>query len=473
MRNIYGDTRILDKNALIKYSLTEDILMENAALALEKEVRHQLKDIRNSGRLQVLIITGCGNNGGDGMALARRLAGTVDSKVLTAETPLSPQCILQQKRALAAGVIFTDRFEDADIIVDCLYGSGFHKPLSTAAGTLIEKANSSDSIRIACDIPSGIDRNGEIDSTAFMADCTVTMGALKMQLFGDRGKDFTGKIKTADLGISRQLFEDDMQPDAFMLEKSDLKLPVRESQNTNKGTYGHAAIAIGEKTGAAVIAGTAAFAFGAGLVTLVCQNGMLPDNIPFHLMSSNRFPDNTTAIAVGMGLGTPSLELLEWLETHNETPAVFDADLFRFYDIEKLIKSRKNLVMTPHPKEFASLLELCRMGTYTVNQIQEQRFKLAREFCMAHPDTVLVLKGANTIIGLNDELYINPLGCGCLSKGGSGDVLAGLIASLLAQGWNPFQAAIHGSLAHAMASRKIRCSYGMDPFELIEKVKKL
>ena len=256
-----------------------------------------------------------------------------------------------------------------------------------------------------------------------------------------------------------------------LLQESDLHLPIRVVQNANKGSFGHVSVVMGEKPGAGIIAASAAFAFGAGLVTLVCPGR--PVCCPYELMDSPVPPAATNALALGMGLGVPSAVALAWLDAHPDVACVLDADILKYKGIKELILRRKKVVLTPHPKEFATLLGLCGLGEYDVPYIAEHRFELARRFCATFPQAVLILKGANCLIAQGVKVSVNTLGSSCLAKGGSGDVLAGLVAALLAQGYGAYDAAVSGSLAHALASRRVKCSYGMTPFELIEHVKEL
>ena len=256
-----------------------------------------------------------------------------------------------------------------------------------------------------------------------------------------------------------------------LLQESDIKLPTRVVQNVNKGSFGHVSVVMGEKPGAGIIAATAAFAFGAGLVTLVCPGR--PVCCPYELMDSPVPPAATNALALGMGLGVPSAGALAWLDAHPDVACVLDADILKYKGIKELILRREKVVLTPHPKEFATLLSLCGLGEYDVPYIAEHRFELVRRFCASFPQAVLILKGANSLIAQGVKVSVNTLGSSCLAKGGSGDVLAGLVAALLAQGYAAYDAAVSGSLAHALASRRVKCSYGMTPFELIEKVKEL
>ncbi len=537
MQNVYTDTRTLDRAAVSRFGLTEDILMENAACALENEViRAAVSECR------VLIAAGGGDNGGDGWALARRLNGRTVAgfacsvAVLEVVAPKSQACMRQAERARSAGVPVirtfsrTDFIKNYHVIVDCIFGSGFHGSLSAQIEKLIAALNKADCFKIACDIPSGIDSKGA-GTSAFRADVTVCMGALKTALFSDFAKNHTGKIITAPLGIPSSLFEsgekseknaeaaepaqisaaaEPVEPAAFLLEASDMRLPERFLPSVHKGDFGHAAVYTGEKPGAGIIAACAAFRCGAGLVSLVSstgqsapavkagQNALPPYAIPPYLMQSSSLPEKVSAVAAGMGFGRNdaqgaaerctkerrAAELFALLSEKRKLSCVLDADLFYCAEIKQVLKARPSgLVLTPHPKEFQSLLLLCGLGSVSVEQIAENRLELVKDFCSVHPGAVLLLKGANMTIGYcpekggkqkggKAEVYINTFGMPCLAKGGSGDVLAGLVCAFLAQKYEPLDAAIQGSLLLAASSRLQKSSYASTPFTLIQSLEK-
>jgi hydroxyethylthiazole kinase-like uncharacterized protein yjeF len=149
---------------------------------------------------------------------------------------------------------------------------------------------------------------------------------------------------------------------------------------------------------------------------------------------------------------------------------VIDADMFYKEEIVKFLD--KKVVLTPHPKEFASLLKILGIGEYSVKDIQNRRFELAEKFSEKYPNVVLILKGANKIIAYNKKLFIDPNGSVALAKGGSGDILSGLIGSLLAQGWHPLKAAIHASLAHSIAGH-YEPNFALTPTKLVKNLEKL
>lgn len=451
MKRVFKEVKSLDKKCYEKYSMSEDLLMEHAAIGLYNAIPKEAKEI--------LIVSGSGNNGADGIALARLLQG---EKVVKLYLPLgvkSDMAKLQLTRAKAVGVEIVEDISDSDVVVDAIFGSGLNKELSPKISEIVEKLNGMSGYKISCDIPTAM---------KFKADITVTMGAIKESLFLDSSKDYVGEIVVANLGVAAKLYEDETK--TYLLEESDLKLPTRELQDTNKGTFGHLAVIAGKKPGAAILCAKAGFAFGSGLVTVVENENY---QIPYEIMNSSTLPENITAICLGMGLGNmyDREYLLSFLSLEDK-PVVVDADMFYREMLARVLEYKKELVLTPHPKEFCSLLKLTGIADIEVEELQKRRFDYVREFCHKYSDVVLVLKGANTIIAQDKDLYIQPLGSSTLSKGGSGDVLAGLIGSLLAQGKSPLQSAINGSLAHAMSLKNFcKNSYALTPEDLIEGVR--
>ena len=357
--------------------------------------------------------------------------------------------------------ILRDEITSADCIIDGIFGSGLNKPVSAEICEILSLANSAKSLKIAVDIPSGIDKNGRILGGAFCADLTIAMGALKLALFSDGAKDYVGRIKVANLGISRQNFEE--RSEYFLLQKSDLKLPLRRKQNTNKGDFGHTYVVSGQMSGAAQMAALAAHAIGSGLVSVVSEG---PLNLSPILMQKSSF-DAARVVVCGCGLGERKIDLAAL----RDKSCVIDADLCYKREILSLLNANSNLILTPHPKEFCSLLKIAGIADISVRELQERRFELAQAWSDKFSG-VLVLKGANTLIAQAGIIYVCDKGSAALAKGGSGDVLAGLIGGLLAQGYSPLQASICGVLAHSLAARAFaKNSYALNPLDLIEEVK--
>lgn len=463
MRYVYEETNSLDERCYKTFGLTPEILMEHAGIALARSVKKKL-----TCKKSALFVCGMGNNGADGIVAARLLHGAYNVSIYLPYALKSELAKRQLERAKKVGVPILNELVNADVYVDALFGAGLNRPLDAFTCKLLETLNAKQGYKIACDIPSGILSDLTLSSVVFQAHETVTMGALKLGLLHDNVKDLIGKIKVASLGVSRNQYE---TPSAtFLLRKSDLKLPIRIKKNTNKGTFGHVAIVQGTKEGAARLAGMGAFHFGAGLVTLM---GEKPKKLPIYLMNSETLPKNSSVIVAGMGLEMPFDALaLRSLLLSNPLPLVIDASLSHHPLLCDIIASQKPLVLTPHPKEFSAILELTCKEKISVEAIQANRFKHARRFSLAFPHVVLILKGANTIIAHNGELFINTYGTQALAKGGSGDVLAGMIGALLAQGYTPKDAAINASLAHALVSQKFTCNnFALTPMDICKGLK--
>lgn len=468
MQKLFQETLTLDYLAREKYDLSEDIMMENAASSIVQLIKslvlQQLLPQKEGRKLKLMVFCGAGNNGADGYAVARMLQETVEVvtyEVFSVKTDLAK---MQKSRAQKVGVTCVTMTEetfgeivwDADIYLDAILGASQKGDLSTELRALIDQMNRVKGIKIACDLPTGI------YSQSFKADFTVTMGALKTVLFQDFSKDFVGEIIVADLGISRDLYEN--ETNIFLLEAQDLKLPFRSRHDSHKGSYGFVSVFKGEQSGASILSAKAAMCFGAGITALIGVGEK-----PIDIMQMSELSSKTTAVAVGMGLGCREVHLQELMPY----PLVIDADLLGKREILSLLKDKEDCVITPHPQEFRQLLALAEMGDYSIAEVQSDRFGLAQRFSEIFK-SVLVLKGANTIIAHRGVLYVSTLGKNHLAKGGSGDVLAGMIAALLAQGYSALEAAIHAVLAHAMASNQLNINdYAMTPLDLIEALKHL
>ena len=465
MQKVFDEVGSLDRRCFDEFELSEAILMEHAAQGMSTYIRKKFP--KNS---KVLVVCGSGNNGADGIALARLLYKDYDVHWFMLNAPKSPMSILQHKIAHSVGMRTTLDLNECDVLVDALFGTGFNGELDYEAKAVMQTINKRHAYKISCDIPSGLLRSGKCDKYIFKADTTLTMGALKKAMFSDQAKEYVGHIKVLDLGISRKIYETSTK--WHLLDLEDLELPNRDKKNTHKGTYGHLAVISGEKTGASVVSGLAALNFGTGLATLVSKR---KDNVhlPYSLMSSQKLPATMSALACGMGLGDAfsSKELMQFLSA--DVPMLIDADLCHMPIITEILQ-KKNVVITPHPKEFVSILKATGLAEVSVEELQNNRFEYSEMFCKAYPNVTLVLKGANVIIGKGEDYFINPHGTSVLAKGGSGDVLSGLIGALLAQGEEPLSAAMNGSLAHTLLAKNYNgADFSMTPDNLIEGISRL
>lgn len=460
MQNLYLNVSPLDQRCVTKFAMSEEVMMEHAAIAMAQLIRS-----RFTPDSSILVVCGSGNNGADGLALARLLNGDYRVSVHLPFGASSPLAHLQRDRVEALGLKHSSIDGAYDVIVDALFGSGLNRPLGPTAIEVLVSIKQMSGFKIACDVPSGLYQDGTFDEHVFHADITLTMGSLKRGLFSDAAKEIVGEIQVSDLGINRRTYE---TPSSWqLLEQNDLSLPYRIHTSTNKGSYGHLAVVCGEKIGASIIAASAALRFGTGLVSLISNENV---TIPYELMQSHSLPSSATAIALGMGLGVEFCDDELTCLLDNTLPLVLDADIF-YHPLFCKLLAREQIVLTPHPKEFVQILRVCGIADIDVTALQKNRFAYVEQFCAAYPNTVLVLKGANVIIAQKEHFYINPLGTVALAKGGSGDVLSGLIGALLAQGNTPLEAALQGSLAHTLAAQKFdKNNYALTPFDLIERI---
>ena len=454
MQNLFHEVASLDARCYEKFGLSEDILMEHAAEGMAAYIRKKFP--KNS---TITVVVGSGNNGADGIALARLLHGDYEVSLYHVKVPKSPMAQLQKKRADAVGVPTTNKITECDVLIDAIVGTGFTGEFTKEIANTLNFMNEIKGYKIACDVPSGF---------KFYADATLTMGALKTSLFEDAAKDCVGEIQVIDLGVSRKMYE--QSSPMQLLEFTDMELPKRKIQNSHKGNYGHLAVLSGEKTGASILCAEAAFRLGTALVTLISNENIFK---PYQIMQSHQLPPTTSAIALGMGLGVEfsNSELESFLD--NNLPLVLDADIF-YHPLFLKFLQRENVILTPHPKEFCQILKVCNLADIDVNTLQKDRLKYVQLFSARYKNVVLVLKGANVLICQDKELFINPYGSNVLAKGGSGDVLAGLIASLLSQGYSTLQSAINGSLIHTkLAQNYSGADFSLTPNDLIEGIGKL
>ncbi|MEA1983092.1 MAG: NAD(P)H-hydrate epimerase [Campylobacterota bacterium] len=463
MQKLFDEVGSLDKRCYDEFSLSEDILMEHAADGMADYIRSKFaKDSK------ILVVCGNGNNGADGIVLSRLLVGDYDVHIFYVKELKSDMAKLQQKRAHAVGVKTTIYLNECDVVVDAVFGTGFKGELDYEEKAVLQTINNLNAYKIACDVPSGLKRSGECDENIFVANVSLTMGALKKSMYADNAKEFVGEIVVLDLGVPRHIYE---TPSNWnLLDLEDLELPHRNQKDSHKGSYGHLALANGDKLGASTLSAKSALRFGTGLVTLVGNKNI---NIPNTIMHSPTLPKNTTALALGMGLGDGlSLKELD-LFLDNDLPLIADADIFHMSILDKILL-REDLVLTPHPKEFVALLKHTGLADIDIKELQKHRFKYSELFCANYPNATLVLKGANVIIGKDKEFFINPHGTSVLSKGGTGDILSGLVASLLAQGKTPLDAAKNASLAHTkLALNYTGADFSLTPDDLIDGIGKL
>ena len=436
MRPIYQDMKKCEADYKRQWGISEDILMDRAGYALFDEIRRSVKQEQ-----KIIVVAGPGNNGGDGSVLAFYLKMHRWRVFLyypfDLRTNLSK---INRKKCEALGVPILSSFEDTDVCVDCLFGVGFKKERYNAeCAVLIREMNEKSQVMIACDVPTAL---GEKEG--IWADITVSLLADKWELMKSSVKDQVGDMKIHTLGLDPTLCQE--KPVAYLLELSDHRPPIRSQKNVHKGHFGHVVCVQGEKRGAAMMAARSALRYGAGLVTCLGKCYGKDDEVMF----SEKWPDKARVCAVGMGLGKKDLRfLLKDLED-KEISFVLDADILYSPQFIDIIERGYPVVLTPHIKEAYEHLKV--WGDQETSSEEFSLVERMREKSKFYPHVTWVLKGANMFIIQNDICYVSRDGGAQLSQAGSGDILVGLIASLLAQKLSPLEAAKQGVLTLIKAS---------------------
>ena len=436
---------------------------------------------------KIAVLCGKGNNGGDGFCLAYYLYGMgADVTVITPFGKPETEDAKYYYKELSF-VKITDSFEEHcryDIIIDSLYGIGYTARENKAFDGLIERVNEYNAIKIAIDIPSGVHADSsKVANTAFMADFTVTFIALKPCFVLPSGSDYCGETVVADIGV---------KPADISYEIIEKPVFKKRLHNSHKGNYGTALIIAGSygMAGAAILATKASLRSGLGIAKcLVCEGIYAPftTSVPEAVcvpckqtengiidtknLDVNRLAENCSAILIGCGLGKGEeiREILIEALSQDKLPVIIDADGINALasSIDILKKSKAPVILTPHPGEMA------RLTGKTVKEIEENRIITAKEFSLEYGCT-LVLKGANTIVASDKgEIFFNITGNSGMATGGSGDVLSGIIVSLLAQGYDPLFSAksavyLHGSAADRAILKKSR--HALLPSDIIEEL---
>ena len=459
------EMQAIDAYTMDKIGIPSAVLMERAALSVVEEIERL-----NVSHGRVLIVVEGGNNGGDGLAIGRILLERgykVDIYYIGGFEKVSQGFQQQWSILHHMGVRFRKTIPNKEyaVIVDGIFGVGLSREVQGVQKKAIEAMNHMGAIKVAIDIPSGIDATtGEVLGTAFYADYTVTFGLKKLGMFFLDGIDACGTVICKPIGFPAQAVAH-VKPMIYAYDNSDLdKLPKRVN-NSNKGTYGRVAVIAGSKnmSGAAFLCSKAAYSTGAGLVKIYTHESnrtILQSQLPEAVMMTYDDYEGAlaciedalqwaTVIVVGPGLGvdTVSERMLYELLMNAEVPMVVDADALNILsnNIELLRTSSVQIIMTPHMKEMSRLIQR------PVEEIAKNRFAIAREFAKKMQVT-LVLKDAKSIAtNGGQQTYMNLAGNNGMSTGGSGDVLAGIIAGMLAGGLTLADAARMGTYVHCRA----------------------
>ncbi|WP_333654339.1 NAD(P)H-hydrate dehydratase [Dissulfurispira sp.] len=477
------EMREIDRITIEDYGIPGLVLMERAGLAVASKVREFYPDKK------VLVLCGGGNNGGDGLVAARNLHNRgFDVKVFLAVEPkkLSSDALVQYKIARKFGLstmplneLLTHLITHHCLIVDAIFGTGLSRPVKGSLAEVFSLINDSDIPVVAVDIPSGISSDtGEVLGEAIKADFTVTFGLPKRGHLLYPGAEYAGRLFVEDIGFPAKL----LASEKINVELIDIKMAsdliLPRPGYSHKGDYGHVLVIAGSKgkTGAALMAAKACLRSGSGLVTLAVPESLLdvfqgrvteemtlplPDDGSGMLSSKaidvilNFAAKKIDVIAIGPGIGVShdTEKVVMELIQRSSIPLVIDADGIN--SISRAIGNRQGttglfkkakapIILTPHPGEMARLLQGSR-------EVEKNRIDTAISFSK-ETGAYLVLKGVPTIVAEPDgNAFINTTGNPGMATAGSGDVLTGVIASLLGQGSNPLNASLLGVYLHGLA----------------------
>lgn len=473
------EMRELDRRAEQEFGVPSIVLMENAGRGVYEAVAHLIGNVQGK---HVAVVAGRGNNGGDGFVAARHLRDAgAQVKVLllanpsevTGDARINLDILLKTGlpvQPISVSDNLTAELAHCDVIIDSIFGTGIRGEVTGLPAEAIRAINSSNRPVVSVDIPSGLDANtGRILGNCVQAHCTVTFALPKIGLVTYPGATCVGKLTVQDIGIPHSLYETisvELSSEKWVASK----LPNRPP-DAHKGSFG-TTIVIGGSSGmigAAVLAGESALRCGTGLsITAVpaslqdvaaaklteVMTRPLPETETRAISSNALEPalqlcEKASAVVLGCGIGTheSTREFVVTLLSSLEKPLLLDADALNCLAVDPTALENKHgpVVITPHPGEMARLLKT------NTQEIQADRLATAR-LASSRFHSVVVLKGARTIIAEpSGRVFVNPTGNHGMATGGTGDVLAGAIGSLMAQGLSPLEAAICGAFIHGMA----------------------
>jgi hydroxyethylthiazole kinase-like uncharacterized protein yjeF len=431
---------------------------------------------------KVGIVCGTGNNGGDGLGIARLLADwgyPVKIWIVRGLVTESPDFKInleriQNKLSVYEIISSADQglFEGQDVLVDAIFGSGLSRPVEGIYAQAIRCMNEADALRIGLDVPSGLSADQPSSGDVVKAHCTISFQVPKLAFFLPQSYAFTGEWIIVDIGLNKS-FLTQTQTTYYQLTRKDVcKIIKQRSKFDHKGTYGHALVIAGSygKMGAALLSSRAVLRAGAGLLTVhipKCGYSILQTGLPEAMVNVDKdeylFTDindvtKYTAIGIGPGLGQApqTIQALSTVLKDFKKPLVVDADALNMVALNPTLRSLipENSILTPHPKEFERLV-----GKWA-NDFE--RLSLQRALS-AQLKSVIILKGAFTSIALpNGELFFNSTGNPGMATGGSGDVLTGILTGLLAQGYSPKEAAFLGVYLHGLSGDLAAQEKGMN-----------
>ncbi|BBB32410.1 ADP-dependent NAD(P)H-hydrate dehydratase / NAD(P)H-hydrate epimerase [Thermotomaculum hydrothermale] len=506
MRVVVDSIRMREADRLTIEMLNSNgiILMEHAGTACVRELEKEFG--RRLIEKKVLCIAGKGNNGGDAIVVARQLKSKgVNVKLILLAKPddykgdARFQLEIIRNYPVEIEVIDKDRSDglevfrknlsESDIVVDGIFGTGLSKPVEGFYRKIIDAINNDfNGFVLSVDIPSGLfaDKSTDIYSH-IKANLTVTFGKIKPCHVLYPASKSCGRVVEDWITIPDFVFEK-VGEYFYLIGKDDIK-PLKKDfpPDSHKGTFGHAGIISGEKgkLGASILASFAALKSGCGLSTVYIEESDYPfvssfyPEVMFYLAKVKNSDDFLTeflntksAVLIGQGLGVGEYQksLVKKVIKLFDKPIVFDADVFKNFTVDEFAEytKGKEIVLTPHPGEMSSFTG------YSTKEIQENRIEVAKEVSLK-TGAVVVLKGYQTVIANREKVFVNTTGTSALGTAGSGDVLGGIITSLICQGYSLINAVLLGVISHGLAGEIAENAEGREGVtagSLIDKISK-
>ena len=470
--------RDADAHTISAEGITSWQLMERAATKLFEWIKEHLPKEQT-----VTVLAGTGNNGGDGLALARMLIADgwqVNIYLLSFSEHLSPDCQQNKELLGAQGIVIAEiRAEQVNnitfgkIVIDAVFGIGLNRPAPKWVQQIFRNLNDSNSYVLSVDMPSGLptERIPSPEEVWVHPHQVLTFQAPKLPFFLPSTGCYIRKWEVLNIGLDEHFLKT-LHPDFYYLESDIQQLQRRRIKFSHKGTYGHALLVGGSygKIGAVVLSGTAVLRAGAGLLTVAipqCGYSILQTALPEAMVltceeekhyKTAEIPFTPSAIGVGIGWGThpeTASALFGLFQQYPDIPFVIDADALNILaqHPEQLINLSKDPILTPHPKELERL----------IGKWDDDLHKLTKAKAFAKKyKVILLIKGAYTMITDGEKYWINSTGNAGMATAGSGDVLTGILTGLRAQGYSAVEAACLGVFLHGLQGDRVAKKMGME-----------
>lgn len=460
----------VDKYTIEKMGLSSLVLMERAALSVATKVAEVAVNFTHD--VNIAVVCGCGNNGADGIAVARILSWQglkVDIIVVGDRTKATEEFLYQEKIAINSGLTFGNpqHLSEYYIVIDAIFGVGLKRDIEGSYADIVNAINAGNNYVISVDIPSGICAStGQIRGVAVKANSTITFGYHKIGMLLYPGREYAGEVTVSDIGFN-PMAVNDIKP-AMYFVPSDLRRIPERLNYSNKGTYLRTFVIAGSEdmSGAAFLSAKAAYRCGVGIVEIFSHyknsdilKKLLPeaivtgysDETAVSLLVDKLKTADIVILGPGLSTGDTAVNIVKTVLENVKVPLIIDADALNIIssDTEMLKSCESTVIITPH------IGEMTRLTGMGKDAILGNIINAAKDFSDKH-NVICVLKDAATIVTEPNtgRVYINTSGCGAMSKAGCGDVLTGVIAAMISLKLEPFSAAAMGVYVHGIAGER-------------------